>query len=139
MNKVTAMVSVNSGTWKRWVHFISKETVEHTSNCEFLLKIYHNPPFVSRFHRQNLLQRSPLFTHQPHEIEVSFSADVSENILPFESQSINSFSGIDISQSADWECPYLSPHVLLKEFDSGRLSNTGFARTITKAFSCFIT
>ena len=26
--------------------FISKETVEHTSNCEFLVKIYHFPSFL---------------------------------------------------------------------------------------------
>ena len=39
--------------------------------------------------------------------------DVSENILPFESQSINNFSCYDISQSVDWECPSLSLHVLL--------------------------
>ena len=55
--------------------FISKDTVEHTSNCE--------------------------------------SADVTENTLLFESQSINTFSGIYISQSVDWERPFLSPHFLL--------------------------
>ena len=27
--------------------------------------------------------------------------------------SINNFSGYDISQSVDWECPSLSPHVFL--------------------------
>ena len=39
--------------------------------------------------------------------------DASENTLPFVSQSTNSFSNYDISQSVDWECPSLSPHVLL--------------------------
>ena len=29
------------------------------------------------------------------------------------SQSINNFSDYDISQSHDWKCPSLSPHVLL--------------------------
>ena len=29
------------------------------------------------------------------------------------SQSINNFSDYDISQTHDWECPSLSPHVLL--------------------------
>ena len=41
------------------------------------------------------------------------NADVSENTLPFVSQSINDFSDYDISQSVYWECPSLSPHVLL--------------------------
>ena len=36
-----------------------------------------------------------------------------ENTLPFVSQFINDFSDYDISQSHDWECPSLSPHVLL--------------------------
>ena len=35
------------------------------------------------------------------------------NMLPFESQPINNFSSYDISQSVDWECPFLSPYVLL--------------------------
>ena len=65
--------------------------------------------FGSRFDRQDLPipKRSPLrFTH-------SLNADVSENTLPFVSQSINNFSDYDISQRHDWECPSLSPHVLL--------------------------
>ena len=44
---------------------------------------------------------------------LSLNADVSENTLPFVSKSINNFSDYDISQSHDWECPSLSPHVLL--------------------------
>ena len=43
----------------------------------------------------------------------SLNADVSENTLPFVSQSINNLSDYDISQSHDWECPSLSSHVLL--------------------------
>ena len=45
--------------------FISKETAEHSSNSEFLLKIYHFLSFGSRFYRQNLPipKRSPLFPH----------------------------------------------------------------------------
>ena len=43
------------------------------------------------------------------------NAEVSENTLPFVSQSINNFSDYDISQSVDWECPSLSPHVLLRQ------------------------
>ena len=44
---------------------------------------------------------------------LSVNADVSENTLPFVSQSINNLSDYDISQTHDWECPSLSPHVLL--------------------------
>ena len=69
--------------------------------------------FGSRFHRQNLPQRSPLFTHLPHQIEISLNADVSGNTLPFVSPCINNFSDYDISQIVDWECPSLTPHVLL--------------------------
>ena len=46
---------------------------------------------------------------------LSLNVDVSENTLPFVSQSINNFSGYDISQTHDWKCPPLSPHVLLVE------------------------
>ena len=57
---------------------------------------------------------SPLFCfHLEHQIEVGLDADVSENILPFESPSINNFSGIDISQGLDREFPFLSPYFLL--------------------------
>ena len=41
--------------------------------------------------------------------------DVAENTLYFVSQSINKFSDYNISQSVDWECPSLSPYVLLVE------------------------
>ena len=63
--------------------------------------------FESLFHRQSLPipKPSPLrFTHY---------ADVSENTLPFVSQSRNIFSDYDLSQTHDWERPSLSPHVLL--------------------------
>ena len=57
--------------------------------------------FGNRFHRQNLPLpkrfRSDLRTN------LSLNADVSENTLPFVSQSINNFSDYDISQSHDWE------------------------------------
>ena len=46
--------------------FISKGTIEHSSNCEFLLKIYHFLSFWKSLSSQNLLipKRSPLrFTH----------------------------------------------------------------------------
>ena len=97
--------------------FISKGTVEHASNCEFLLKIYHFPSFW-----KSLLSTKPTYTPTlsaiyalgPYQIKVSLNADVSENTLPFVSQSLNSFSDYDISQSVDWtgRGP-LSPHVLL--------------------------
>ena len=63
--------------------------------------------FGSCFHRQNLPNPNALrYLHR-------LNADVSENTLPFVSQSINNFSDYDKSQSVDWECPSLSPHVLL--------------------------
>ena len=69
--------------------------------------------FGSRFHRQNVpipkRFRSDLRTN------LSLNADVSENTFPFVRQSINDFSDYDISQSHDWKCPSLSPHVLLKQ------------------------
>ena len=64
--------------------------------------------FGSCINRQNLPQRSPPFAHYPDQIEVNLYADVSENTLPFESQSIN-----NISQSVGWKRPSLSPHFLL--------------------------
>ena len=94
--------------------YISKGTIEHSSNCEFLLKIYHFLPFWKSLsstkltYTQNAL-RSDL------RANLSLNVDVSENALPFVSQSINNFSDYDISQTHDWECPSLSPHVLLVE------------------------
>ena len=96
--------------------FISKGTVEHTSNCEFLLKIYHFPSFWKSFSSTKLTYTPTLYAIYaltPNQIEVSLNADVSESTLPFVSQSINNFSDYDISQSVDWECPSLSPHVLM--------------------------
>ena len=71
-----------------------------------LLNILQTVSSCSRFLYPNAL-RSDLRTN------LSLNADVSENTLPFVSQSINNFSVSDISQTHDWECPSLSPHVLL--------------------------
>ena len=101
--------------------FISKETVEHTSNSEFLLKIYHFPSLwksLSSTKRTYTPTLSAIYVLTPYQIEVSLNADVSENTLPFVSQSINNFSDYDISQSVEWECPSLFPHVLLVLTDS---------------------
>ena len=87
--------------------FISKGTVDYSSNCELLLKIYH---FLSLW---KSLSSTKLTYTQTLSLTLVFNADVSENTLPFVSQSINNFSDYDISQSNDWECPSLSPHVLL--------------------------
>ena len=57
----------------------------------------------------NALRRLPLTTSD----RVSLYVNVSENTLPFESQSISNFSEIDISQSVGWERPSLSAHFLL--------------------------
>ena len=91
--------------------FISKGTGEHSSNCEFLLKIYHRLSFFLEvaFIEKTYLYPSALRS----DLRTSLDADVSENTLPFVSQSINNFSDYDISQTHDWECPSLSPHVLL--------------------------
>ena len=45
--------------------FISEETVEHTSDCELLLDIYHLPSFLKSLSsiKKIKLQRSPPFTH----------------------------------------------------------------------------
>ena len=96
--------------------FISKGTIEHSSNCEFLLKIYHFFFFLEvAFIDKTYLYPNALGNALRSDLHTNFSlnADVSENTLPFVSQSINNFSDYDISQSHDWECPSLSPHVLL--------------------------
>ena len=86
--------------------FISDETVDHSSHYEFSFKKYHLPhsfevAFIDKFY-PNALSQFPFTRHsQTNQNEVSLDADVSENIFPFESQSINSFSGIDISQGVD--------------------------------------
>ena len=97
--------------------FISKGTIEHSSNCEFLLKIYQ---FLSFWKSLSSTKLTYTQTHQLRSdlrTNLSLNADVSENTLPFVSQSINNFSDYDISQSHDWECPSQSPHVLLSGFN----------------------
>ena len=79
--------------------FISKGTVEHSSNCE----IYHFLSFWNSLSSAKLTYTQTLSTI--YALTLVFNADISENTLPFVSQSINNFS--------DWECPSLSPHVLL--------------------------
>ena len=93
--------------------FISKETVEHTSTYELLLKIYHFPSFLEvafidktypnalRYLRTNYIRSRLAFMRTSRKTD------------PFESQSINNFNGYDISQSVDMVCPSLSPHLLL--------------------------
>ena len=87
--------------------FISKGTIEHSSNYEFLIKRYNFLSFWKSLSSTKHALRSDLRTN------LSLNADISENTLPFVSQSINNFSDYDISQTHDWECPSLSPHVLL--------------------------
>ena len=85
--------------------FISKGTIEHSSNCELSQDI---PP--SFFFEVDFIDKTYLY---PNALRYLRSLNVSENTLPFVSQSINNFSDSDISQSVDRECPSLSPHVLL--------------------------
>ena len=91
--------------------FISKGTVEYSSNCELLLKIYHFLSFWKSLSSTKLNYIQTLSAI--YALTLVFNADVSENTLSFVSQSIKNFSDYDISQSHDWECPSLSPHVLL--------------------------
>ena len=97
--------------------FISKGTVERTSNCEFLLKIYHFPTFWKSLSSTKLSYTPTLSAIYALTIsdrgQDSLNADVPENTFPFVIQFINYFSDYDISQSVDWECPSQSPHVLL--------------------------
>ena len=97
--------------------FITKGTVERTSNCEFLLKIYHFPTFWKSLSSTKLSYTPTLSAIYAPTIsdrgQDSLNADVPENTFPFVIQSINYFSDYDISQSVDWECPSQSPHVLL--------------------------
>ena len=69
----------------------------------FLLEV----AFIDKTYLHQHALRSDLRTN------LSLNADVSENTLPFVSQSINNLSDYDISQTHDWEFPPLSPHVLL--------------------------
>ena len=94
--------------------FISKGTVKHTSNCEFLLKKYHFHSFWKSLSSTKLTNTPTLSAIYALTIS-DLNADVLENTLPFVSQSINNFSEYDISQSVDWECPSLTPHVLLNK------------------------
>ena len=95
----------------------SLKSVEHTSNCEFLLKIYYFPSFWKSLSSTKLTYTPTLSAiyalTTSDRGQGCLNADVSENALPFVSQSINNFSDYDISQSVYWECPSLYPHVLL--------------------------
>ena len=76
--------------------FKSKGTIEHTSNCEFLLKIYHFPSFWKSLSSTKLTYTPAIrylyaltISDRGHR---SLNADVSKNTLPFVSQSRNDFS-----------------------------------------------
>ena len=84
--------------------FISKGTVEQTSNCEFLLKIYHFSSFWKSLSSTKLTYTPTLSAIYALAIsdrgQCSLNVDVSENTLPFVSQSINNFSDSDIYHKA---------------------------------------
>ena len=86
--------------------FISKGTIEHYSNCEFLLKIYHFLSFWKSLFDKTYLYKKAL--RSDLRTNLSLNADVSENTLPFVSQSINNFSDYDISQTHDGDRPGVS-------------------------------
>ena len=68
--------------------FISKGTIEHSSNCEFLLKIYHFLLFWKSLSSTKLTYTQTLSAQIYALTLVLTNADVSENTLPFVSQSI---------------------------------------------------
>ena len=90
--------------------FTSKGTVEHTSNCEFLLKKCHFPSFWKSLSSTKLTYTSTLSPIYAPAIsnrgQGSLNADVSENTLPFVSQSINHFSDYDMTGSVPL-CPLM--------------------------------
>ena len=90
--------------------FISNGTVEHSSNCEFLLKIYH---FLSFWKSLSSTKRTYTQTLSAIYALTLVLMRTSRKTHFRLSQSINNFSDYDISQSHYWECPSLSPHVLL--------------------------
>ena len=92
--------------------FISKGTVEHSSNCEFLLKIYHFSSFWKSLSSTKLTYTQTLSAIYALTL-VLMRTSRAENKLPIVSQSINNFSDYDISQSVEWECLFLSPYILL--------------------------
>ena len=85
--------------------FISKGTVEHTSNCEFLLKIHHFLSFWKSLSSTKLSYTPTLSAIYALTIsdrgQGGLNADVSENTLPFVSQSINNFSDYE------YDCPLM--------------------------------
>ena len=89
-----------------------KELLSILQTVSFLRKIYPFPSFWKLRLSTKLTYTSTLSAIYALTI---LNADVSENTLPFVSQSINNFSDYGISQSVDWECPSLSPHVLLSK------------------------
>ena len=60
--------------------FISKGTIEHSSNCEFLLKIYHFLSFWKSLSSTKLTYTQTL-SAQIYALTLVFNADVSENTL----------------------------------------------------------
>ena len=102
-----------------------KRTIEYSSNCEFLLKIYHFLSFWKSLSSTKLTYTQTVSSQIYVLTLVSLNADVSENTLPFVSQSINNFSDYDISQTHDWECPSLSPHALLVRCGESTMSKLG--------------
>ena len=92
---------------------ISKGTIEHSSNCEVLLKIYYFLSFWKSLSSTKFTYTQTLSAQTYACINLSLNADISKNTLPFVSQSLNNFSDCDMSQTHDWECPSLSPHEFL--------------------------
>ena len=104
--------------------FIPDGTVEHTSHCGFSCLFFFEVAFINKIY-PNALSHFPFTRHSlTTSDQGSLEADISENTLPFEGQSINNFSGIDISQSVDWERGSMSLHFLLRR-QNGTFSAVG--------------
>ena len=114
--------------------FISKGTVEHSSQCEFLLKKYHFFFFLEVAFTDKTYPYPNALRYL--STNLSLKVDVSENTLPFVKQSINNFSDYDLSQSVDWECPSPSPHVLLLPPIVCTILNKGFCREFRAIIRC---
>ena len=71
--------------------FISKGSIEQSSNCEFLPKIYHLLSFWKSLSSTKLTY-TQTFSAQIYALTLVSMRNVSENTLPFVSQSINKHS-----------------------------------------------
>ena len=109
--------------------FISKGTVERSSNCEFLLKIYYFLSFWKSLSSTKLTYTQTFSAI--YALTIVLMRTSRKTDFRLWANLINNFSDHDISQSVDWECPSLSPHVLLA------LTNKESSSFINSVTLCF--